>query len=169
MNLLRESIMLQKEKSIELRERLDYFKIKDPVLNRYSYQLFCKNSKQVDTKAVADHFNNLEYLYYLYQSNYTHLRKNIFQSALICGLTCLFFLFSLLNTFAYLQIKSFSFIPILCLIFFAVFLVLFILNIIRIYMINKVISGEILIDRDFMKLIIILFEASLVNDHNSCL
>jgi len=169
MKLLRETIQLQKEKAGEMKERLDFYKIKDPILSNYNYQLFCKNLNHFETKAVSDHFNNLEYLYLLYQGNYEELKKKLLLTVIVCLCVCVFCLFVLFNTFSYLLIKSFSFIPILSILLLSVFVVLLILNLLRIKIINKVITGQITIDKCFMKLIILAFKATINQDQNNYL
>ena len=39
MQILRQSIQLQKEKIPELKDKLDFYKIKDPIMLNYNYQI----------------------------------------------------------------------------------------------------------------------------------
>ena len=102
----------------------------------------------------------------LYRGEFDELKKKLFQLNIICCLLSLFFLCILLITFGYLQIKSLSFIPILSLLILAVSLVLMTLNLLRYNIIKKVISGEFKIDREFLRLLIIGFKASVVTERS---
>ena len=95
----------------------------------------------------------------LYRGEYDEIRKKIIQIMVICMVMCILFTSILLLTFNYLQIKGLSFIPIVSLLILAVSIVILVLNWIRLTIINRVISGEMIIDKEFLRLLIIGFHS----------
>ena len=42
METLKDSIQLQKERAPELKDTLDFYKIRDPIMHKYAYQILYK-------------------------------------------------------------------------------------------------------------------------------
>jgi len=166
---LRSSIQLQKEKVPEFKKRLDFYKIKDPIMKNYSYQIFLKTPEHYDTKTVADHFNDYTYFNMLFRGEYTEMKTKIFTQIIILFLISSIFLFLVFITFSYLQIRSLSFIPILCLLILSISIFLLVLNILRLNIINRVITGEDKIDKDFLRLLMIGYKVEINEDKNPLL
>ena len=108
----------------------------------------------------------------LYRSDFTELRRKVIQLIVISIFISLFFLCLLIITFRYLQIKSLSIIPIFSLLILAGAIVILTLNFIRLNIVNSVISGDLKINKKFLRLLMICFKAEEIQDtstlHKEC-
>lgn len=149
---LKQAISIQNIKAKNLKNKVDFYKIKDPIYENYHIQIFANSRSQIQTKIVADHFYNVEYITLLNRNEYGKIKNNLIGSLIICCIVLSFFTLILGVTFRYLEVKSLSLIPLFSLIVITVALVLLIINIIRLNVINKVISGEYMIDQKYIYL-----------------
>jgi hypothetical protein len=119
-----------------------------------SNKISIKTVQHEHTIIVADHFYSINYLEQLADRNYTSVRNYLVIYIVICaGIFC-GCLAVLIVTFKFLEIKSLSMIPLLSLIALTICAALFIIQIMRLMVINKVISGEYDISDSLLRLII---------------
>jgi len=113
-----------------------------------------KSERDAHTVIVADHFYSIDYLEELEKKDYASVRNNLILYIIISAFTFIGFLSLLVITFNFLKIKSLSMIPLFCLIALTICFSIFIIQIIRLGVINKLISGHYEISSSLLKLII---------------
>ena len=150
MIVLKSSIKIQNEKSIELQERVDYYKIQNPIYNKNHIQIFCKTQNQMNSKILADHFYNIEYLKLIQKGDYELVRTKLIGILLFLLSIALFSTITLIFTFKYLEIKSLSLIPLISLFIITISVSFLIINFMRLRIITRVIANEYHIDNNFM-------------------
>jgi len=150
MNKLRLSIVKQKEKYEELSLTNDFFTIKDPIYDTIHMNIICKNKLQEETKMVAEHFYNVEFLTKLYEENYEELKRKLVWVLILLSILIIIFLTVIIVTFSYLENKTLALIPLISLIILTIILTLFLINILRLKVIEKVIDGRYTLDRKFI-------------------
>jgi len=154
MTKLRIAIETQKDKIQEISEKFDYFTIKDPIYDTIHMSIICKNQLQEQTKMICEHFYNIEELMEIYKGDYESLKKNltlilvVFFSFIIISLTII------IVTFSYLENKALSLIPLITLISCTLLICFFVLNVLRLRIINRLISGELIVDRKYIFLVL---------------
>ena len=87
----------------------------------------------------------------LYYGNFKALKNKIIFNIILAGFSTIVFLAVLIFTFQLLEVKSLSSIPLVSLFIFTLSTLIFIINCLRLPILNKAISGEIKIDRDYIK------------------
>lgn len=161
MNKLKNAIMIQKLKVSELKKKdIDYYKIANPIFNYDQVQIFQKNDLHINSKIVADHFDDEMYIDLLIKSNYQKVKSKL--NTIIIWLIVLLAIFStiLVFTFKFLEQSSLSLIPLLSLFIITFVIVFLIINVIRHKIINKVISGEYELDSDYLMLYLFKLKTS---------
>lgn len=148
------SIAIQKAKAPELKQRVDYYTIRNPVYNQDHVQMFFKNEEQIMTKIVAEHFYNIPDIENLIKENYLTIKKNLIWHISGWVMSIAFFSIILGVTFKYLEYKSLSMIPLLSLIIITISMMFFLINYMRLRMINKVINGTFTLDKRLLKLFV---------------
>jgi hypothetical protein len=151
---LKNAIRLQNLKVPEMKERVDYYKIHNPIYNTTHIQIFCKNQNQKHSKIVADHFYDLEYLNLILKGDYCQIKKTLIKLILCFFGVFVFFFVLLIFTFKYLETKSLSLIPIFSLFIVTISLLMLLINIARYIEISKVINKEYIIDEKYIMLYI---------------
>jgi len=151
---LKNAIKLQNEKASELKERVDYYKIHNPIYNTTHIQIFCKTESQTDSKIVADHFYDIEYLNLFLKGDYEQIKKGLVKLIIFMFILFASFLVILIFTFKFLDRKSLSLIPIISLFIVTISITLLFINIARYKVINKVIEKEYIIDEKYIMLYI---------------
>lgn len=156
MDNLKASIELQREKAPSLKS-LNFYKIKNPIFGSTHIHIFCNNLKEEETKIVADHFYDLQYLEMLNRGEYDFIKNKLIHVIFAWLGVLIFFVLVLIITFKYLERKELSFIPLVSLIVLTIALLFLILNLLRLKVINKVIDNKYCIDSKLLKLYIYRF------------
>lgn len=151
---LKNAIRLQNQKVPEMKERVDYYKVNNPIYNTTHIQIFCKNENQKHSKIVADHFYDLEYLNLILKGDYSEIKKTLIKLVICFFVVFVIFFVVLIFTFKYLEIKSLSLIPIFSLFIVTISLLMLLINIARYIVISKVINKEYIIDEKYIMLYI---------------
>ena len=154
MNKLRLSIIKQKEKYEELSLSNDFFTIKDPIYDTIHMNIICKNKLQEQTKMIAEHFYNIEYLTKIYEENYEDLKRRLIYVLILLTILIIIFLSCIILTFSYLENKELSLIPLISLIILTIVFSLFLINILRLNVIEKIIDGKYNLDKKFIFLML---------------
>jgi hypothetical protein len=166
MNKLRLSIAKQKEKYEELSQTNDFFTIHDPIYDTINMNIICRNDLQKQTKMVAEHFYNVEYLTKIYEENYRELKIKLIWIIILLSILIIIFLSVIIVTFSYLENKSLSLIPLFSLIILTIIFSLFLINFLRLKLIDKIIDGRYKLDKKLIFLMLYKLKKEELEDMN---
>lgn len=122
-----------------------------------------------DTELVVDHFPSFEYLKLIYKSDLLYIKQEIKINLLTSFIVMSLAFILLLLTFQFLDQPILSLIPVMLLFFFSAGIIFTILNNMKYNVINRLINGELQIDRQYLCLYIMkyLYEEQDFNDNES--
>ena len=165
--LIREGIELQKKKiEIMKRNKINYYKINDPVYNVEHVNIFANTSDSIknsrNTKDLCEHFDNKRDLLLIHSNDLFILKKKLMkQISVFIILTVVFFVL-IFCSFNLLSNQKYSFIPISDVFMITFLLILVIFWILKIIAVNRAIKKEYILDKKMVKLFIFY---KIVNNH----
>ncbi len=157
--LIKNGIDIQK-KNFDLmkRDKINYYKIKNPVYNVEHINIIPNTSQvvinSIKTKDLCEHFNGKKDLMMIYNDNLELLKKKILRKIIIGLFLCFIFFVLILYSFKLLGNQKYSFIPIADVFTITFLIILVIFWILKIIALNKAIYNEFIIDKKFVKLFI---------------
>jgi len=164
MNKLRLSIIKQKEKYEDLSLNNDFFTINDPIYETVHMNIICKNKLQEQTKMIAEHFYNIDYLTKIYEENYEELKRRLIMVLILLTILLVIFFSCIVLTFSYLENKELALIPLISLIILTIVFALFLINILRLKVIEKIIEGKYTLDKKLIFLILYKLKKEEIED-----
>lgn len=158
MHNLTKSISFQKIKIDEIRSKVNFYKIRNPIYGTEQVQIIVNTPIEKSTKYLAEHFYNEEYLKQFIDGDL----KSVFKVKIVY-MTIWFgvfsvFMFVLIMTFKYLQVVSLNLFPLFSLLIVTISILFFILNVIQVVVLRKYMKGEEKYSKDFMKLFLYKYQ-----------
>ena len=154
--LIKEGIEIQKSKfSIMKRNKINYYKLNDPVYNTPHVNIITNNEKNaLMTKDLCEHFISKESLIMIYNNDLDKLKNKLRKELSIFVLLTIVFIVLIFFNFNLLSNQKYSFIPIADVFAITILVIFVIFWILKILVVNQAIKKEFIIDEKFIKLYI---------------
>ena len=166
MNALTKAIAFQNIKITQIKERVHFFKIKNPIYSNEQIIILPKTQVEKQTQVVIEHFLSEDYLIKFVNKDYNGIYKVKF--IILCIWFGVFVLFTVVLgvTFKYLEKTSLNLFPLFSLIIVTLAVCFVILNIIQLRIIAKVRKGEIELDTMLVKLFLYKIQREKITEIN---